>query len=131
MKKSIFFSLLAGAALLCGCATEYKLGTTLAQAIVGRPGQAATRNLCYRIIEDVFYQAEVRPAVVDRDLPAMGLSYYDFGDRQADVEELIRGELQQRFDALDLAREHPVRIESVYMPWRRMFEIGMEIELEA
>lgn len=107
------------------------LGTTLAQAIVGRPGQAATRNLYYRIIEDVFYQAEVRPAVVDRDLPAMGLSYYDFGDRQADVEELIRGELQQRFDALDLAREHPVRIESVYMPWRRMFEIGMEIELEA
>ena len=30
MKKSIFFSLLAGAALLCGCATEYKFGTTLA-----------------------------------------------------------------------------------------------------
>lgn len=31
--------------------------------------------------------------------------------------------LRRRGDAL--------RIEGVYMPWRRMFEIGMEIELEA
>lgn len=107
------------------------LGTTLAQAIIGRPGAMATRNLCYRIIEDVFYQAEVRPQTVAETLPAWGLSYYDFGDRQAEVEEHIRRALSARYATLALAREHPVRIERVYMPWRRMFEIGMDITLEA
>lgn len=104
------------------------LGTVLAQALVGTNQGEIARNTCYRIIEDVFYQALVRPRVVAEELPALGLGYYDFKDREEQVAEIIRTELQERFDELDFARACPTRIGRVYMPWHRMFEIGMEIE---
>lgn len=103
------------------------LGTTLSQAIIGT--SRLVDNLCYRIIEDVFYQSEVRPYVVDRVLPEMGVSYYDFKGKQDQVEERIKRELQERYDALLLAKRHPARIKRVFTPWQRMFEIGMDMEV--
>lgn len=103
------------------------LGTTLAQVIMGTSD--LVRNVCYRVIEDTFYQPLVRDEVVREELPSRGLSYYDFKDRQADVEDVIRGKLQALYDGLKIAREHPVDIKRIYMPWRRMFEIGMEMEM--
>lgn len=103
------------------------LGTVLAQALVGRDHDEVVRNTCYRIIEDVFYQAQVRPQVVAEDLPARGLGYYDFKGQESSISELIRDRLQARYDAMELAQHFPLSIELVYMPWHRMFEIGMEI----
>lgn len=104
------------------------LGTVLAQALVGTNQDEIVRNTCYRIIEDVYYQALVRPRVVAEELPSLGLGYYDFADREELVADIIRADLQGRFDELGLARSCPTHIERVYMPWHRMFEIGMEIE---
>ena len=61
-------------------------------------------------------------------MPSLGFVYYDFADREELVADIIRADLQGRFDELGLARSCPTHIERVYMPWHRMFEIGMEIE---
>lgn len=104
------------------------LGTTLAQAFLGQA--KIYENLCYRIIEDVFYQTIVRSDVVDHCLPVMGLSYYDFKDKQAEVEHLIKEKLQELYNQLNMSKKLPVQIIDISMPWRRMFEIGMRIKVD-
>lgn len=103
------------------------LGTTLSQAFIGQ--ENVINNLCYRLIEDVFYQAIVRKEVVENDLPHKGLSYYDFKDQQTDVENIIKKKLQTNFGHLHLSQRYPFNITKIYMPWKRMFEIRMEIKL--
>lgn len=104
------------------------LGTTLAQAFLGQ--QNIQENLCYRIIEDVFYQSIVRSDVVEHCLPVMGLSYYDFKDKQAEVEHLIKEKLQELYNQLNMSKKLPVQIIDISMPWRRMFEIDMRIKIK-
>lgn len=104
------------------------LGTALAQAFLS-PAQTY-EQLCYRILEDVFYQTIVRKDIIDHHLPKMGLSYYDFKDKQDEVEQLIQSKLQNFYDNLHLSKKHPVQILSISMPWKRMFEIGMCIHMQ-
>lgn len=101
------------------------LGTTLSQAVMGYN----INHLCYRIIEDVFYQTIVRKDVVDNELPKLGLSYYEFKDRQCDVENIIKDKLQNYYNSLKISHKHLVNINTISMPWHRMFEIAMEIEV--
>lgn len=101
------------------------LGTTLAQSFFGRN----QKHLCYRIIEDVFYQTIVRKQIIDCDLIELGLSYYDFKDQQDIVENRILNQLQAYYDSLNMSHHYPVHIQRIWMPWKRMFEIGMEIEV--
>ncbi|MEG0593304.1 MAG: DUF4127 family protein [Coprobacillus sp.] len=103
------------------------LGTTLSQMFIGK--DSFKENLCYRIIEDVFYQAKVRGDVVDNTLPSLGLSYYNFKDQQNNVEEIIKTKLLAYYNSLKISHKHQVIIHQIYMPWRRMFEIGMDIEV--
>lgn len=103
------------------------LGTVLSQALLGDT-QTHT-HLCYRIIEDVFYQSIVRSNIIDYHLPKLNLSYYDFQDKQAVVEILIQEQLQAHYDALNISKHLPVTIESIDMPWHRMFEIGMSMKV--
>lgn len=84
-------------------------------------------NTIYRIIEDVFYQADVRMDTVNHDLKELGLGYYDFKDQQEEVEKRIAHKLMKRYNTLSLAAKYPVDEIRVLMPWRRMFEIGMQI----
>lgn len=104
------------------------LGTTLAQAFLGQ--NHVMKNICYRIIEDVFYQSLVRKEVVDHDLVQLGLSYYDFKDQQDKVEQIILEKLQKHYNSLNISQKYPVIIKKINLPWKRMFEIGMEIEVK-
>ena len=88
------------------------------------------KNICYRIIEDVFYQSLVRKEVVDHDLVQLGLSYYDFKDQQDKVEQIILEKLQKHYNSLNISQKYPVIIKKINLPWKRMFEIGMEIEVK-
>lgn len=80
MKKSFFFSLLAGAALLCGCATEYKLGTTLAPelcdvyvpTVLNESGQPeAARHLTRELHKEIRREGTLR--IVPEELAATRL----------------------------------------------------------
>ncbi|MBQ9134939.1 MAG: DUF4127 family protein [Lachnospiraceae bacterium] len=103
------------------------LGTTLAQAFIG--DKKNKKHLCYRIIEDVLYQAVVREEIVENELGKMGLSYFCLGDKQPLIEGMIKERLQKQYDRLKIGGTYPVTIQGIHMPWYRMFEIGMEIEM--
>lgn len=104
------------------------LGTTLSQAMIGKENFIS--NLCYRLIEDVFYQSSVRKDVVEHELVELNLSYYDFKEEQNKVEQIIKNKLLKQYQKLELSKKYNVDIENVYMPWKRMFEIGMNIKVE-
>lgn len=104
------------------------LGTTLSQAFIS--DKHNTMHLCYRIIEDVFYQAIVRKDVVDHELGQLGLSYYDFKDQQDVVENIIKRKLQTYYNSLKISQKYPTTIININMPWKRMFEIGMKIAVD-
>jgi hypothetical protein len=101
------------------------LGTCLSQAFLSQKQNYF--HLCYRLIEDVFYQSLVRKEVIDKDLIELGLSYYDFKNKQNDVEDIIKEKLQTYYNSLKISRKYPTTIVKINMPWHRMFEIGMEI----
>ena len=100
-------------------------GTVLAQAQIG---QDAISNTVYHIIEDAFYQAKVRQKIIENVLPELGLSYYDFKDKQNIVEERIGDELLKEYKNLKLSLKYPIDKIEVTMLWKRMFEIGVKIK---
>jgi hypothetical protein len=107
------------------------LGTTLAQACIGGRTQEETgaviHNLLYRIIEDGCYQAVVRHEVSAVDLPQMNVASNDITPALSKVEFIIKDKLQKYYETLNISKRHTVKIKSVFSPWKRMFEIGMEI----
>lgn len=94
-------------------------------------GQIATHvplhTIIYRIIEDCFYQADIRQRILEKDLPELGLSYYDFKDKENIVANRISKALLQSYDTLQLSKSYPISSIEVTMPWHRMFEIGLQI----
>lgn len=101
------------------------LGTVIAQAEVDE--NKDIDNLKARIIEDVFYQVDVRQNVVNNFLPQHSLSYYDFKDKEALVEQEIANELLAKYNDLQLAKKYPIDHLQISMPWHRMFEIKVSI----
>ena len=102
------------------------LGTVLSQACLG----ANMHNLLYRIIEDVCYQADVRHDVSNNDLEEVfGIEDEFIEPKIKDVEAHVKMKLQKCYNALRISKNHPVSIKAIVLPWKRMFEIGMEIEL--
>lgn len=101
------------------------LGTVLAQCQIAR--EIPIDNIIYRIIEDGLYQAKVRKMVIENDLVELGLGYYDFKDQQNEVEHRISCQLLQNYNNYNLAKKYPIKSLDIYMPWKRMFEIGMKV----
>lgn len=85
-------------------------------------------NTVYRLIEDVFYQAKVRQRIIENDLPKLGLSYYDFKDKEDEVEKRIGAALLKEYNSLNISHKYPINRIEISMPWHRMFEIGMKLK---
>ncbi|MCL2208995.1 MAG: DUF4127 family protein [Treponema sp.] len=104
------------------------LGTTLSQACIGE--NDGLFNLLYRIMDDVCYQAAVRHEVTAIDLPEYRLEDNNIAPALKDIETKIKNKLQKFYKSLCISEKYSIIIKGVYLPWKRMFEIGMELELE-
>ncbi|GGF81197.1 hypothetical protein GCM10010912_27880 [Paenibacillus albidus] len=110
------------------------LGTVIAQAMIylhyGR-SQEHLDFLALRYAEDVCYCSVVRGELSEGPVQEMGYGKYLLdgprGTVAARVEERLREELAQRIDTAAGA----VIITDCYMPWNRMFEVGLSVRFEA
>ncbi|MEF2609893.1 MAG: DUF4127 family protein [Faecalicoccus sp.] len=106
------------------------LGTVLSMSAYGldlREHKKLVKHLTYRYIEDGIYQAIVRQEVIKEVLAKNGLSYYDFKGCQSMVEEEILKRCQKLYENFKISTLYNFKIDSINMPWRRMFEIDLNL----
>ena len=108
------------------------LGTTIAQGVIGRNGpvKSIKENIIYHLLDDYFYQAEVRMEMTENFIPNYGLNYFDLKDQANLVNEERNKELYQRFkeEIRNSFTQMEIEKVSTFAPWNRMFEIGLELE---
>lgn len=83
--------------------------------------------LILRYIEDVGYCSIVRKKVTDTRLAEMGMNYFDVREQRGMVSEIVKEELNVFVTEKLSSIANHVEIEAVYMPWRRMFETGIQV----
>lgn len=107
------------------------LGTVIAQMMLfTRYGKTEGHLdfLALRYVEDCGYCASVRKLLSQGQVQEMGYSYFEIDGRRGQIASLVREKLVQ------FAREHVdtrntrVEITDVYMPWNRMFEVGVTVK---
>lgn len=106
------------------------LGTTIAEACVCRAGgdiAAHKRFLALRYFEDAGYCSVTRKTVCERDLPALGLNYFNAGEKRGKVAALVRDEIEKQMQAMMPQVASAYGIEQCEMPWKRMFEVGLSV----
>lgn len=106
------------------------LGTAIPHGLMvwlnGQTKQLKT-FLVSRYIEDVGYCSIVRHEVNRNHLEQHGFNYFDVKEQRGVVSEIIKKELLDLVNNNLPSLKNKVEISDLYMPWRRMFEIGIEI----
>ncbi len=111
------------------------VGTSISVGIAGflsNNNRARIKNICYRFLEDWAYQSVVRQKAQREVLPELGASYYNPAGKEKEIclavkngiWELWERYMKQGFQGWKLTAVN------LYLPWRRMFEIGMDIEID-
>lgn len=93
--------------------------------------EASRQFYVSRLLEDWGYQALVRRQVCEEVLPALGASYFELSH----VQELVCRHIEDKlnhFASVYLCGQAATYIQicNVTLPWRRMFEVGFELNLE-
>ena len=106
------------------------LGTAIAQACLFRAcGDSAAhkRFLALRYFEDAGYCAYTRKTVCERDLPGLGLNYFDAGERRGKVAHIVAQTIAAHMREIMPQVAADYRITQCEMPWKRMFEVGLTV----
>jgi len=86
--------------------------------------------LALRYLEDIGYCSTVRRDVILDELPALGLDSHKVDGKRGKVAQIIRDRLQSYANEKINDENHKVTITSCYMPWSRMFEVGLECSVD-
>ncbi len=109
------------------------LGTAITQAFICHlygETQSHYNFLGLRYVEDAAYCAQIRKLVTERYLPDMQLNYFRTDGPSGKVAEIVKHELQKFSDSYLSDGQHKIIIKDTYMPWSRMFEVGLEVEVK-
>ena len=104
------------------------LGTVICQAVfVFLFGDTSEqkRFLAERIYEDVGYCAHVRSYVTANLLSPLGFNYFNAGERDGKVADLVREELDKYIGEKFPGIANRYSIAECRMPWKRMFEVDL------
>lgn len=106
------------------------LGTALAQGLVylrfGRTKEHLN-FLALRFVEDIGYCALTRRKVIETDLTLNGFNYFDVKESEGLISEIVKKYLTDFINQELTSIKDNITIDKVYMPWRRMYEVGLEI----
>ncbi len=107
------------------------LGTVICQAIFFYfYGNTATHRLftAERVYEDLSYCAHVRKYIWDNELEKLHCTYFDSNGQRGIVSERTE-QLLNEFTSREFPEIYKkYKIVDCYMPWSRLFEIGLKIE---
>lgn len=111
------------------------LGTTISQGIITSfncNDKNIKYNIIYHLLEDVFYQAKVRMKVNKELLEKYDCNYFDISKRQDEIQDKISDLIFDEYNSVINFSFEDLKIKDikVYNPWKRMFEIGIELEVE-
>lgn len=110
------------------------LGTVIAQAVVYLYRGDTKENrefLALRYLEDCGYCGTVRSYVTKHELQGLGMNYFDVQEEHGVVSKIVEGLLNDfRRDKLSSIAD-TIEICDVRMPWKRMFEVGLEVRCKA
>lgn len=83
--------------------------------------------LVSRYVEDAGYCAVVRSNITKYKLPAFGMSYFNVGEKDGIVSNMVKHALNEFIQSELSSISNNIQINSVTMPWKRMFEVGLDI----
>lgn len=83
--------------------------------------------LASRYVEDVGYCSLVRHYVMNNVLKDYGFNYFDVKDQRGEISKIVKEELMKFIDKELPSLKNKIIINDLYMPWRRMFEIGINV----
>ena len=111
------------------------LGTVLASGIVGLYNNSdyhRLKNMIYRLMEDWSYQAIVRQNTINHVLPLFNATFYEFKGCEDNICNSICEQLQEIWEKQIKYsfRDWKVKVERVFTPWHRMFEIGIDLTIK-
>lgn len=106
------------------------IGTAIAEGVnsfLFQKTEAHRRFLANRYVEDAGYCSLVRRSVTEK-LPA-SMNYFDVREPDGVVAKMVKEELEQfvRESLSSIAEQ--ITVKKVTMPWSRMFEINLDVEL--
>ncbi|WEV63576.1 DUF4127 family protein [Bifidobacterium sp. ESL0732] len=105
------------------------LGTVLSQAVIADSQNPQTSaNLVYRLIEDTFYQTKTRWTIAGR-AKEHGGSYEDIMPCNDWAETETKSDLQKQYNKTKLSKTLPACIRTVRFPWKRLFEINLDVDM--
>lgn len=84
--------------------------------------------LAHRYVEDMGYCGKVRGKVNHERLEQLGFDYFDVKEQRGAVSAIVKEELEAFVkEAMPSIASH-VTITDTWMPWRRMFEVGLQVK---
>ena len=106
------------------------MGTAIAEgvhALIVGMTQTHWDFLALRYLEDAGYCSVVRLRITEEELPQRNYNYFDVGEQRGEISALVQTRLMEFVEKNlpSIARE--LQITDVYMPWRRMFEVGLTV----
>ena len=107
------------------------LGTCIAQGMLHQiygSTQTHTNFLALRYVEDAGYCSSVRKNVTNTILPALGYDYFLVDGKSGSVSRVVQEQLNTFIKEHLLDEHNEILIQACYMPWNRMFEVGLEVE---
>lgn len=108
------------------------LGTCIAQGMISSIYGCNQKNkdfLALRFAEDAGYCSSVRKEVAENYAAKMGFNWFQVDGQRGEISNIVRKLLIEFNDENINYDGYKVQILDTYMPWRRMFEIGLEVRL--
>ncbi|MCC3356894.1 DUF4127 family protein [Bacillus sp. REN16] len=127
-RKNLLFSLAGYAGWNTSSNT---LGTCIAQGMLHNiygSTQAHTDFLALRYVEDAGYCSVVRKNITNNVLPELGYDYFLVDGKNGKISEIVKEQLTEFIKEHLNYEENVLLINECYMPWNRMFEIGLDVE---
>jgi hypothetical protein len=107
------------------------LGTAIPMAILRHftgPSQAHLDFLGWRYAEDAGYCAFVRQSMLPK-LKELNLNYFQVDGIRGQVSKWVHQGLEEFLETHINDMTHRVKIKNCWMPWNRMFEVGLEVNV--